>query len=184
MMTPTSATKATLAGLAVALISSAANASDFNFGINNDTIELGLYAPMSTTSRLSAEYFYHDEDGKTLGLGYQVTNRTQMGDVAIGGKLVKLWSDKRDNGHAFAIGGDYKLPLDHKLWLGLSAYYAPSVLSSSGVDRYYHADIKVGYNLMPNADLFVGYRDIHFKFDNQPSLTLEQGAYLGAQLKF
>lgn len=185
MMIKTAVARSALAGLGVALVCGQAIASDFNFAINDDTLEAGLFAPASNASRVSAEYFYHDDDGKTLGLGYQVTSGAGEGDdIALGGKLVKLWSDKRENGHVFAIGGDYGRPITDQVSLVISAYYAPSVLSFSGIDRYYNADVKLAYKLMPTADLFVGYRDIHFKFDHQHNMTLEQGGYLGARLKF
>ena len=173
-----------LAAASTALLSSTTMASDFNLGINNDTVEVGLYAPLSQSSRFSADYLYHDQDGDMLELGFQVTNRVARGNMALGLKAVKLWSDVRDNGHAFAIGGDYSLMVAPKTSIALSAYYAPSVLSYSGVDRFYHADAKVVYDLMPNADVYVGYRDVHFKFENARSQTLDQSLYLGATLKF
>jgi len=183
-MTKTHFISTAIASLGAALISSSAAASNFNLGLNDDTVEVGIYAPLSNASRLSADYLYHDTDGEMLALGFQVTNRTHRGNIALGVKAVKLWSDIRDNGNVFAIGGDYSLMVAPQTTVSLSAYYAPSVLSFSGIERFYHADAKVSYALMPNADVFLGYRDVHFSFENQRSQTLDQSFYLGASLKF
>ena len=175
---------ATLATLGAALCSGSALASNFNLGINDDTVEVGIYAPLSMASRLSADYLYHDKDGDMLALGFQATNRTNRGNIGLGLKAVKLWSDIRENGHAVALGGDYSVMVAPQTTLAFSAYYAPSVLSASGVERFYHLDAKAIYALMPNADLFAGYRDVHFSFENQRSQTLDQSFYVGASLKF
>ncbi|HEY5717222.1 MAG TPA: YfaZ family outer membrane protein [Motiliproteus sp.] len=175
---------ASIATLSAALFSGSALASNFNIGINNDTVDLGLYAPISNASRLSADYLYHDTDGDMLALGFQVTNRTNRGTMALGVKAVKLWSNIRSNGHAFALGGDFSMPVAPQASAAVSLYYAPSVLAASGLDRYFHFDARGIYALMPNADVYVGYRSVNFKFDNNRDQKLDQSLYLGASLKF
>ena len=173
-----------MTGMGIALLSSTAAAATFNLGINDDTLEVGLKSSLSSTSQVSANYIYAEKRGKVLDLGFQTVNNAAGNRIAIGGKLLKLWSKTHDNGHAVALGGDFRMPIVPSVTAAIAAYYAPSVLSSSGIDNYYHIDAKLMYAVMPTTDLYLGYRDVQFKFDNNTDQTLNQSFYLGAELKF
>ncbi|MFT6915507.1 MAG: hypothetical protein ACJAWL_001816 [Motiliproteus sp.] len=183
-MTTQAAIKGFMTGLSIALLSSTAGASTFNIGINNDTLDLGLKSTLSATSQFTANYLYVEDQGKALDLGWLTVNNTGGNRIAIGGKILKLWSEQRDNGHLLALGGDIRMPITPGLSAAIAGYAAPAVLSSSGIKRYYSIDAKLLYQLMPTADLYLGYRDVAFKFDNQPDQTLDQSFYLGAEVTF
>jgi hypothetical protein len=176
--------KGMMAGVSIALLSGSVGASSFNVGLSNKTIEAGLKLPFGTSAQVSANYLKSDDQGKIYELGLQTVQHMATHSVSLGGKYVDLNSDTREDGHVFALGGDYRRPLGPQLSLAFSVDYAPSVLSSSGIDRYYRLDGKLMYQVMPTADVYVGYRDIHFKFDNLPDQTVEQGLYVGADLRF
>ncbi len=176
--------KGMMTGMSVALLSGAVNASSFNIGLSNDTIEAGLKFPVATSAQISADYLKSEDQGKIYQLGLQTVQHMATHSVSLGGKYVDLSSDRREDGHAFALGGDYRRGLAPQVSMGFSLYYAPSVLSSSGIDRHYRVDAKLMYQVMPTADIYAGYRDVHFKFDNKPDQTIEQGLYLGADLRF
>ncbi|MEH6470957.1 MAG: YfaZ family outer membrane protein [Halopseudomonas sp.] len=170
--------------MSAALLSSAVSANTFNLGLNNDTVEAGLKIPFSASGQISANYLYADDEGKILDIGFQTIHNSSNNRIELGGKLLKLWSKKRNNGQAFALGGAYRMPVAPSITAAIEAYYAPSVLSWSGVDRFYNIDAKLMYEVMPTADLYLGYRDVHFKFDSESDQTLDQSFYLGAELKF
>ena len=176
--------KGMMAGVGVALLSGSVNASSFNIGLSNDTIEAGLKFPIATSAQISADYLKSEDEGKVYELGLQTVQHMKTHSVSLGGKYIDLSSNRREDGHAFALGGDYRRGLAPQVSMGFSAYYAPSVLSSSGIDRYYRIDAKLMYQVMPTADVYVGYRDIKFKFENMADQTIEQGLYVGADLRF
>ncbi|MEH6824181.1 MAG: YfaZ family outer membrane protein [Motiliproteus sp.] len=179
-----SVAKGLITGLGVALLSTSAAAGTFNLGINDDTLDVGLKASLSSTGQFSANYLYSETEGKTADLGFQTVHNAAGKQIALGVKLMKLWAERRDNGHAVALGGDFRMPVAPSITAAIAGYYAPTVLSSSGIENYYSIDAKLMYALMPTADLYVGYRDVHFKFDTERDLTFAQNFYLGAELKF
>lgn len=183
-MTTPAVIKGLMTGLSVFLLSSTASASTFNLGINNDTLDLGLKNTLSKTSEFSTNYLYAENQGKTLDIGLLTVNNVGGNRIAIGGKILKLWSKQRNNGHVLALGGDLRMPIIPGLSAAIAGYAAPSVLSASGIHDYYSIDAKLLYQLMPTADLYLGYRDMKFTFDNQPDQTLDQSFYLGAQVTF
>lgn len=178
--------KGLLAGIGLGVLSSPVLANEFGIGINNDTAELSVSAPVAISGQLSGNYLEVEDQGEVLEVGFLTLHHNSSGTrtTGLGVKMVKLWSDHRENGHAGSIGFEYRMPVMPALDLELSAYYGPSVLASSGVDRFYRVDAKLLYALMPTGDVFVGYRDLEFKFDHQPDQTLDQSFFVGAEFKF
>jgi len=173
-----------MTALSLSLFSATAAASTFNLGINNDSVGAGLKSTISSTSEFTINYLYADEEGKALDLGFLTVNNSRGKRIALGGKALKLWSKTRDNGHVFALGGDVRVPIIPSLSAAIEGYFAPSVLSSSGIENYYSIDAKLMYSIMPTADLYLGYRDVEFKFENEQDQTLDQSFYLGVEFKF
>lgn len=176
--------KGMVAGVGVALLSGSVSASSLNIGLSNDTIEAGVAFPIATSAQISAGYLKSEDQGRVIELGLQTVQHMETHTVSLGGKYIDLNSDRREDGHALALGGDYRRGLAPQLSLGFSAYYAPSVLSSSGIDRHYRVDVKLMYQLMPTADIYAGYREVKFKFDTMADQTIEEGLYVGADLRF
>ena len=183
-MTKPMLVKGLMMGLGGMLLSTTVAANTLNLGLNNDTIEAGVGLPFGMAGRFVGNYLYHKDQGKQFELGVQTEQDTGISKVTLGAKYVKLRSKTRVNGQAVALGGSYKMTVMPATTLLLGGDYAPSVLASNGADRYYRIDAKLMYELMPTADVGLGYRDVHYKFENQPEQTLDQSFYVGAELKF
>ncbi len=173
-----------ITGIGLCLVSATAGASTFNLGINNDSVGVGLKSTLSRTSQFNANYLYTDKQGKTLDLGFLTVNNSGGKRMAIGGKVLKLWSKRRNNGHAMALGGDFRMPIMPGISATIEGYFAPTVLSASGIENYYSIDARLMYAIMPTADLYLGYRDLEFRFENERDQTLDQSFYLGVEFKF
>ncbi|BEU01639.1 hypothetical protein OAG1_04390 [Agarivorans sp. OAG1] len=173
-----------LAASLFAVSSTAALASSIKFDLNNDVFETGFATQIAPGAEMSANYMYSRPEGDLADFGIKATHQQDIHKFAIGAKFTKLWANHRENPHAFAIGGDYSIAVAQNLKISGSAYYAPSVLTSSELNRYYDLDAKIAYSIMPQADVYLGYRAIQFRYANEPDLDFTKGLYIGAAFNF
>jgi len=163
---------------------SSAYASSLHFGLNDNVVEVGFETAITAGAEFSANYLYSRPEGDLAEIGIKASHRQDIHSFSIGAKFSKLWANHRDNPHSFAIGGDYSIDLDNKLTLSASGYYAPSVLTSSQLSRYYDVDAKLGYAMMPQATVHIGYCVIQFRYKEQANLDFTKGLYIGATFNF
>lgn len=176
--------KIALSSLMIAASCNSVYASSLNVGLNDDVVDLGFSTAISRGTVFSANYMYSRPEGDLADIGIKASHSQDMHSFSIGAKFSKLWANHRDNPHAFAIGGDYSMDLADNLSFTTSAYYAPSVLASSQLSRYYDLDAKLGYAIMPQATVYIGYRAIQFRYKEQANLDFNKGFYLGATFSF
>ncbi|MGY5451824.1 YfaZ family outer membrane protein [Agarivorans sp. MS3-6] len=168
----------------LAIASPAAYATQFNFDLNNDAFEAGFGTAIGPGAEVSANYMYSRPEGDLADIGIKATHQHEIHKFSIGAKFTKLWANNRANAHAAAIGGDYAITVAQNLTVSGSAYYAPSVLTSSELNRYYDLDAKIAYSIMPQADVYLGYRAIQFRYSSQQDLDFNKGLYIGAAFNF
>ncbi|GGB17268.1 YfaZ family outer membrane protein [Agarivorans gilvus] len=173
-----------LASLIIAGSCSSAYASSLHVDLNDDVVEVGFKTAITAGAEFSANYLYSRPEGDLADIGIKASHRQDIHSFSIGAKFSKLWANHRDNPHSFAIGGDYSIDLANKLTLSASGYYAPSVLTSSQLSRYYDVDAKLGYAMMPQATVHIGYRVIQFRYKEQANLDFTKGLYIGAAFNF
>lgn len=176
--------KTVLANLLIMGSGTSVYASSINFDLNNDVVEVGFETAISRGAEFSANYMYSRPEGDLADIGIKASHREDIHHFSIGAKFSKLWANHRDNPHAFAIGGDYSIDLAKQLSFSASGYYAPSVLTSSQLSRYYDLDAKLGYAIMPQATVHIGYRAIQFRYKEQANLDFTKGLYIGATFNF
>ncbi len=167
-----------------ALVSIDSAANTFNFGINDDTIIVGLDTADNGSSALSADLHYSRPEGNLASMGWRATHSEGNYGFGLGGKLVSLWSSKADDGQALAIGGNFNLSPADKVTLSASAYFAPSVLTNNNLDGYRNIDLSAGYQLMPTAEVYLAYRDVNFDYRQGSSYEFDRGMYIGAKFSF
>lgn len=83
----------------------------------------------------------------------------------------------------------YTLPVDTAIPLVLSGYfdYAPSVLSFKDADEYMEKRLEFGVQIVEQANIFVGYRDIDTDFDvigAGGDYEYNDEFYIGFRIKF
>lgn len=65
------------------------------------------------------------------------------------------------------------------------AFYAPKVLSLREAEGYYEYRVGVEVELIKNADVYLGYRDLETKYENGGSyVSYNRSAYIGFRFKF
>ena len=94
-------------------------------------------------------------------------------------------ADGADAG-AIAVGGKihYAPPALRGVGFGANAYYAPKVTSFSDAEGFTEYNLLVDYQLMPQALLYLGYREIRTDIENAGWVDVDDGGYLGVQFRF
>lgn len=111
--------------------------------------------------------------------------RTPGLEIGIG---PKVWFAKRndDTAVAVAIGArmKYKLGMDDRLFTRARLFYAPSIVSFSDANKMWEISGELGYEILPTADGYFGYRVIEAEFPLDSNKMLDNSAYFGIRIEF
>lgn len=177
---------ATLAASAFSfsVLSLNASASEVTFGLSEHVVSANLKSDLNPHTNLEAGYIYSDKKGHLADFAMHMTHQTGVHTIEIGPKWTSVWFDDSPDGSVISVGGHYTLALGNKISLHGDAYYAPSVLSFSDVDGYTELGAKVQYEFNPNMAIFIGYRNMKFKYDSGSDRSFEDGFYIGGTSRF
>lgn len=177
-------------------VSTTAVADNIDLNLREDAIR-GTYS-MDLTSRgyngLSADFgLLYNEDKKQLddmlvhaGLMVSGENWSQSGtfDISIGGRAVHATPTGADIG-ALAVGGAVRFSPVHRVGLGGSFFYAPSITSFMDTESYTETNLSVDYQILPQAFVYLGYRSIEVDIDGGANdVELDEGMHLGFKMLF
>lgn len=176
--------------LSLATLAVHADNLDINLGSNAASIN---YAANLSTSGLVGDVGYLHHTGSVdigdAGLAL-VGNANPAGSpmiFAVGGKVFFI-SPKQysGNGAVLGLGGNFKYtwPTYNRFTLGGELYYAPNVVSFNRATRYLQYGVKAGYEILRNAELYVGYRHISAAFTGTSTVTLDSTFMVGLDLTF
>ena len=107
--------------------------------------------------------------------------------AGLGGQLIYLSPDDfSDDEAALALGGfvRYVFPNANRFSVQGRAYYAPDVLAFGDLEEVLEVEARISYNVLRDADLYLGARYIRAEADNGPEVTLDNGLMVGVQLRF
>src|SRR5487761_699777 len=176
--------------LALAAFAVQANNLDINLGSNAASIN---YSTNLTNTGLEGDigYLHHTGSVDIGNVGLQVVgNSNPVGSpfiFAVGGKLFFI-SPKQNsgNGTVLGLGGrfNYTWPSYNRFTIGGELYYAPKIVSFNNADRYLQYSVNAGYEILRNAELYVGYRHISAAFTNTSTLTLDSTYIVGLNHTF
>ncbi len=152
-------------------------------------------------------YYVHDMEANDLAWDAGLLNNSDKGFVAYGSLFLTGfasdgvnpleaglgartgWIDGDDSGQKglpFALGGflKYTLPKMNRVSVRVDAYYAPDVLTVKDLDTYEDYTIRLAYNLLREADIYIGARYVKGEFDNDTQQTFDKGMNAGINLRF
>ncbi|MCF6209421.1 MAG: YfaZ family protein [Gammaproteobacteria bacterium] len=171
-----------------------AQSLDINLGDKSASFRYNAFVGGSTFGRTELNFgvLYNEDKNRYADIGLLVVDTAGSKapglEVGIGPKVMFLWENDRDaKGTAIALGGrlNFKPQKMKRLRLGLEGYFAPSITSFQDIDNAYTLEGRVGYEILPTATAYVGYRSIRASLNkNQGTQTIDQGAFLGIQLFF
>ncbi len=179
-------------GLILALASPAL-AGSLELGLNDDSVQIQINQTLQGDGYGSSEgtvrLLYNDPHDTLLGsVGYNVLG--ELGNVpglkfGIGGQFYAADAHDRDV-LALGLGAlvRYLPPAFGGVDVATQVFYAPNIISFADSDRLLESSISLGYQLMPRARVFVGYRSLRVDFDDSKYRSVDSGVVLGARVSF
>ena len=178
--------------IGAALFCGNSNASSLDLNLSNKSAQLRYATVIGGTtmgrSETSVGFLYTDEEKYVFDLGLLVVDvagsKSPGLEIGVG---PRFYAADGDNGQAIAIGLGgrlrYKIPALQRLNFGLEGYYAPDIVAFADADNMYEVGFRMGYEILPTADVYAGYRRIRAKF-NLGDETLDESLMFGFKLSF
>ncbi|MGQ0618797.1 MAG: YfaZ family outer membrane protein [Panacagrimonas sp.] len=185
---------------AIALFASAAQAEVFDAAIAEDTLRVSVGGPLSRFINLDkGEYdlgviagevedsgddkFFSGHAGLLLTGDAGATGANVT--AGLGARLQYL-DGEGDSGGGLALGGQVrvKLPQATRVRFNAYAYYGPDASIFGDFDSFLEFSGSVGYEILRDAEFYVGYRVIEVGLDEGPDVDVEDGIHVGIRLDF
>jgi hypothetical protein len=186
-------------GIAVAACAFAlpASAEIVDFSVGNNSFRLAVLGPLSRLLDVKGQYEVgglmrpkRDDDLLVTHVGAMLTGDAGFGgqvNVAAGVGLRALYIGRDDEpGGAVAAGGQVEARYPGFDRLGLSAYGygAPGVTSFGHVDSYYEIGVGLDYQILKDASVYGGWRNVHADFQEAGDLSADHSLHVGVRLNF
>lgn len=178
--------------LGMALLCVPAVADEVDLGFNADALRLVyLHEFQSNKLQLDGGWLHHSDNGDVLHVGLNladvVSSRSRELVGGLGGRVVWQDGDRRNqDGFSVPVGGFllYTPQRYNRITLGVSAYFAPDVLSVGDAETYQDYSLRVAYNVMRQADIYLGARYVRGDYKDAPDAYYDTGMHIGLTLRF
>ncbi|MFP5306282.1 MAG: YfaZ family outer membrane protein [Gammaproteobacteria bacterium] len=174
-----------------------AHAEIFDLSIGDNSFRAALYGPLSRIAEgRQGQYDLgvvmrpkREDDLFVAHVGALVTGDAgaQQFDLAagLGVRGVYIGRD-HDSGGGLALGGQAEARFPGYERVGFSAYgyFAPEVLMLGEFDQYYEVGTAVDYQVLKDASVYVGYRNVNVELENGADITADNGLHGGLRLSF
>jgi hypothetical protein len=182
-----------LVGLvAIVLLCTNAIAGELDLSFNSDAFRF-FYIHDFADNELQSDFgLLNDSDvGYVVNASLYITGMASDGEnplqAGIGGRTAIVdGDDSGQTGMPLALGGyvKYTLPNLNRVSIRVDAYYAPDILTLKDLDKYHDYTIRLGYNVLQNADIYVGARYVKGEFDNDTDVLFDNGMHVGVHIRF
>lgn len=186
--------KCLVVGLGVMLfcLAAQAGADALDLSLNDDAVRLQYERDnVGRGFRVDAGWLHHQDRGDVIHVGFHITGDASSGDApligGLGGKIFHIDPDGAAvDATVLGLGGffRYTFPDYDRFNVYGHAYLAPDILSFGDGDRYQEVELRLSYNVLRNADVFVGARYSNTEFEPAGDLTSDNGLHVGMQLRF
>jgi hypothetical protein len=174
-----------------------AQASNFDFSLNDDSIQARLSGTVAQdqngSSALTARLLHNDHRRSTLGsAGVEFTGILhQMPGFTIGFGAEVGWgrvksAPQNQNLLVLAPGAKigFQSPGLPELSFQARLSYAPRILSFSDLERMFETGLRTSYAISPGLDIFAEYQYIRGKFERHGDRTIDDAIRLGFMARF
>ena len=172
-------------------------ADSIDINLHDDAIRATYTGVMQRTRGLSGEVglLYAEDknnDSETLvhgGLLVSGENWSKSGtfDIAIGGRLLYASFDASPNNEellALAFGGRVRFSPVPRLGIGGHFSYAPDITAFMDSEAYEEYGLRLDYQILPQAFVYLGYRKIEVDFGFPENVELDDNGHIGFKMAF
>lgn len=179
-----------LAGMALFCLPVAADEVDLGF--NADALRLVyVHDFKSNDLLLDGGWMHHTDNGDVLHVGLNLSDIASSGSkelvAGLGARMAWQKGDKsKQDGFSVPVGGFLLFTPQryNRITLGVAAYFAPDVLSVGDATKYQDYTLRFAYNVMRQADVYVGARYVKGEYKNAPDAYYDTGMHIGLTLRF
>ncbi len=163
----------------------------FDINLNDDVVAADFGWRLGYRQLHAAVGWLHNQNrGDVAHLAVHLVDAAAGGTTALraglGLRLVYANPDESSqDGGAVALGGfaRYVLPNADRFHVAGHVYYAPDVVSFGDLTEYYELGARVGYNVIRDADVYLGVRSVKTDYE-AGDLSLDSGLHVGFQFRF
>jgi len=164
----------------------------FDINVNDDAARAALFLRAGNPMLLAdLGWLHHQTRGDAIHLGIHLVDEASNGkDSLQAGLGVRFVYTQPDNalvdGSALALGGfvRYVLPNANRFNIGGYLYYAPDVVSFGDVVEYYDVGARIGYNVVRDADVYLGVRSTKADYGGPGRFSFDSGLHIGFEIRF
>ncbi len=179
----------------VVSLSRCAYAQTVDLHVNDDTAEIQFRSVISEQvygyMEFNARFLYSSEkhaDNKLGSAGVDAYGELEAVPGLEMGVGTKLYGGRVDHEGVLGVGLGgllrYAPPALNGFVFSGTLYYVPKVSSFLDLERLLESGLRLGYQIIPNAAVYVGYRNIqtHIKHDGRSRVA--EGFYGGLEFRF
>ena len=164
----------------------------FDINVNDDAARAALFLRAGNPMLLAdLGWLHHQTRGDAIHLGIHLVDEASNGkDSLQAGLGVRFVYTQPDNalvdGSALALGGfvRYVLPNANRFNIVGYLYYAPDVVSFGDVVEYYDVGARIGYNVVRDADVYLGVRSTKADYGGPGRFSFDSGLHIGFEIRF
>ena len=136
-------------------------------------------------------WLYNQDTGNVVhGSFHLVDSAANSGtplQAGLGVRLVYTSTDPSDfSGGSIALGGfaKYTFPGANRFSIRGNAYYSPDVVSFGDQEEYYEFGVRAAYNVIRDADVYVGFREVKAKYEGAGRYEFDSNLHIGIEFRF
>jgi YfaZ precursor len=173
-------------------ITTVAHARAFDMNLSNDTAELRYITPVGFENSFgSAELdvgFLSSTSDDIMGIfGFQAVDEAGSATpgVKVGVGIKGFVGTINDNDvYAVALGGNVHIPVYNRFSIFGDAHFAPDVVTFGDADRLLYLNVRLEYQILPQATVYIGYRKLQVNLKEGGNESVDNGANIGLQFLF
>ena len=173
-------------------VSAGVLADEVNLSLNTDSVRAEYARPIASRPlQWDMGWLHHTDNGDALHGSLHVTGKLREGSAPVTGGLgLRLAYTNGDasnqTGFGLALGGyaRYVFPDYDRLSLRGHVYYAPGILSGNDMDEYQDYAVQLAYNVLREADAYVGLRYVSADYEEASSANYSTWFHVGMAFRF
>jgi hypothetical protein len=177
------------------LFSSASLARSFDINLSDSAAQFRYSSLVGATNygrtEMTLGVLYNEDDNYLAEVALLVIDeagtKTPGLELGVG---PKLWIGGSDNSDVeiggIGLGGQvrYKNLNSPRIIYGASLFYSPDIVAFLDAETILEYDIRIEYELLPTANVYLGYRNIESDIKNRKNVEIDESVIIGLRFKF
>lgn len=180
----------TLVFLFTAIGPLAAHADSLDINVHDEAMRMsyGLAFDRQQSTIMEAGALFREATDTAYHLGLLTTggnwSRSGTFDIGVGARLFAIFPDEIGDFTALGLGGRVRYSPVRRVGIGAHIYHAPRIMTFMDGERYNEWGIRLDYQLLPQAYIYLGYRNIELDFEFVEDVEIEDAGHFGMKILF